>query len=72
MPDITITLTQAQVARLTEAWDEPDVPLRQSVLKALAEATKQKIRRGRQADEAAAYVESDGATTADEDAEFNW
>ena len=73
MPDITITLTQAQVARLTEAWDEPGVPLRQSVLRALAKVTKDEIRRKRTDAAAEAYLAESQADSEAEDIEFdNW
>jgi len=73
MPDITISLTASQVARLNEAWGEDGVPLQTSVLRALAKATKARIRRQQ---EDAAVLEYTAATVAANtalDAEFdNW
>lgn len=70
MPDITITLTQAQIARLDEAWAEAGVPLRDSVLKALAKVTKDQIRKVRSSAAAEVYVTDSEAADAAEEAEF--
>jgi len=73
MPQVTIDLTAQEIARLSEAWSEEGVPLVDSVKKALAQATKLKIRRERQEAEATSYVTTSAATDAVEDAEFdNW
>lgn len=71
MPDVTLTLTQAQIARLDEAWGEQGVPLKDSVLKALARATKQRLREQRIELAANTYQADNEAATVAEDAEFD-
>lgn len=70
MPDVTLSLTDEQVARLREAWEEEGVPLQRSVLKALAGATREKIRDLRRAEAAAEYVATAEADDKALDIEF--
>jgi hypothetical protein len=70
MPTVEITVTAQQVARLREAWEEEGAPLETSVLKALASATKDRLRKMREEADGLEYVAASQAARDAEDVEF--